>query len=343
MNSMTQPERVSDAPVRPRPALRLVKTQGLSRDEWLDVRRQGIGSSDAAAAVGLSPYKSPLELWAEKTGQASFPQPDPQDDSQPMYWGTLLEPIVAAHYTRRTGRRVRRVNAVLQHPEHPWMLANLDREVTGSDEVQILECKTAGINGARLWKAGVPEYVQLQVMHQLAVIGKQAADVIVLIGGQELQIHRIDRDEGVIRQLIELEAGFWRCVQERKAPSADGSASAQRALQALYAQDSGETLDLTQDTEMGNTFSDLQAIRQRIQDFELQEARLRQRIEQRMGDASKALFETGEVTYRKAKDSVVLDSKRLLAEQPSLKDAYPMVRPGVRRFLVRGHSEAAVD
>ena len=334
----------STSPAKGRPALKLVKTASLNRGEWLEVRKGGIGSSDAAAAVGLHPYKSQLQLWMEKTGRdGQLPVVDPQDDSSPMYWGTLLEPIVAAHYTRRTGRRVRRVNAVLQHPEHPWMLANQDREVTGSDEVQILECKTAGINGARLWKAGVPEYVQLQVMHQLAVTGKQAADVIVLIGGQELQIHRIDRDEGVIRQLIELEAGFWRCVQERKAPSADGSASAQRALQALYAQDSGETLDLTQDTEMGNTFSDLQAIRQRIQDFELQEARLRQRIEQRMGDASKALFETGEVTYRKAKDSVVLDSKRLLAEQPSLKDAYPMVRPGVRRFLVRGHSEAAVD
>jgi putative phage-type endonuclease len=86
-----------------------------------------------------------------------------------MFWGTLLEPIVAAHYTKRTGNKVRRVNAVLQHPKHPWMLANVDREVVGSSEVQILECKTAGIHGARLWKDGVPEYVQLQVMHQLAV------------------------------------------------------------------------------------------------------------------------------------------------------------------------------
>jgi putative phage-type endonuclease len=93
---------------------------------------------------------------------------------------------VAAHYTRRTGNKVRRVNAVLQHPTEPWMLANLDREVIGTPEVQILECKTAGINGARLWKDGVPEYVQLQVMHQLAVTGSRAADVAVLIGGQDL-------------------------------------------------------------------------------------------------------------------------------------------------------------
>lgn len=321
-----------------RPALRLVKTQALSRDDWLDVRRQGLGSSDAAAAVGLSPYRSPLELWAEKTGMARLPQPDPQDDTQPVYWGTLLEPIVAAHYTRRTGRRIRKVNAVLQHPEHPWMLANLDREVIGVPEVQILECKTAGVQGARLWQDGVPEHVQLQVLHQLAVTGKRAADVIVLIGGQELRIHRIERDEQAIAHLIALEAAFWRCVEERRPPPADGSASAERALQALYPQDRGQTLDWTQDTEMGNTFSDLQAIRQRLKAFELEEARLRQRIEQRMGEASRALFETGEVSWRQARDSVLLDTRRLLAERPELKQAYPLVRAGSRRFVVRGQA-----
>jgi putative phage-type endonuclease len=121
----------------------------LNRDDWLEVRKGGIGSSDAAAAVGLHPYKSQLQLWMEKTGRdAGLPVVDPNDDQSPMYWGTLLEPIVAAHYTRRTGNRVRRVNAVLQHPEHPWMLANLDREVMGAPDVQILECKTAGINGS---------------------------------------------------------------------------------------------------------------------------------------------------------------------------------------------------
>ena len=152
--------------IKARPALRLINTQALSRDEWLDVRKRGIGSSDAGAAVGLNPYRSQLALWMDKTGRdAGMPQIDPDDDTSPTYWGSLLEPIVAAHYTKRTGNKVRRVNAVLQHPEHPWMLANIDREVIGSSEVQILECKTAGINGARLWKDGVPEYVQLQVMH----------------------------------------------------------------------------------------------------------------------------------------------------------------------------------
>jgi putative phage-type endonuclease len=191
-----------------------VSTKDMARDDWLEVRRTGIGSSDAAAAVGLNPYQSQLELWMLKPGKGDLvPAIDPLDDTSPMFWGTLLEPIVAAHYTKRTGNKVRRVNAILQHPEHAWMLANVDREVVGAGDVQILECKTAGIHGARLWRDGVPEYVQLQVMHQLAVTGHQAADVAVLIGGQELRIFRIERDEALIARLIALEQEFWERVQ----------------------------------------------------------------------------------------------------------------------------------
>ena len=321
---------------RPSPALRLIKTTDLHRDQWLDVRRSGIGSSDAAAAVGLNPYKSQLELWMEKTGRGTaLPQVDPNDESSPMYWGTLLEPIVAAHYTKRTGNRVRRVNAVLQHPRNPWMLANLDREVMGNPDVAILECKTAGINGARLWKEGVPDYVHLQVMHQLAVTGKQAADVAVLICGQDLQIFRIQRDEEQIQQLIRLEQAFWEYVEKDLQPPADGSDSADLALRCLYPRDTGEVLDLSHETELAGAFSDLLAVRQKLADVTELESQLKQRIQQRMGDASRAVFECGEVSWKRSKDSVSLDTARLLKDQPELLTAYGQTKPGSRRFLVQ--------
>ena len=325
----------ADRHPKARPALKLVRTQHLDREEWLDVRKRGIGSSDAAAAVGLNPYKSQLELWMEKTGRGDqLPQIDPNDESSPLYWGILLEPIVAAHYTKRTGRRVRRINAVLQHPDHPWMLANLDREVVGAPDVQLLECKTAGINGSRLWKEGVPEYVQLQVMHQLTVTGKQAADVAVLMGGQELQIHRIERDNTLIQQLITLERQFWGYVEMDKAPPADGSDSADVALRALYPQDNGHTLDLSDDMEMGSVFSDLRAVREVLTANEKLEAELKQRIQQRMGEGTRAVFETGEVSWKRGKDSTSLDLAALLKSQPELLQAYPLKKPGSRRFLV---------
>ncbi len=322
-------------PKRPAPALRLIKTNDLSREDWLKVRQTGIGSSDAAAAAGLNPYQSQLELWMQKTGRsAALPQPNLKDDSSPMFWGTLLESFVAAHYTKNTTHRIRRVNAVLQHPELPWMLANLDREIIGVPEVQILECKTAGMNGAKLWREGVPEYVQLQVHHQLAVTGKQAADVAVLVCGNEFRTYRIERDEALISRLIELEAKFWHYVESDTPPPADGSDSADVALRALYPQDCGETLDLSADAGMGATLTDLIAVRARLAENEKLEAKLKQSIQQRMGTASKAVFETGEVSWKRSKDSAVLNVAQLLLDQPDLMQRYPFVKPGSRRFLI---------
>jgi len=314
-------------------AVRLINTRQLAHRDWLAVRRTGIGSSDAAAAVGLSPYKSSLELWLEKTGRdQGLEQPDPNDTTEPVYWGNLLEPSVAAAYTQQTGRKVRKVNAVLQHPQHTFMLANIDREVIGCDDVQILECKTAGEFGARLWKDGVPEYVQLQVQHQLAVTGHKAADVAVLLCGQKLEVHRITRDEELIERLIELEAQFWHCVRTDTAPTADGSESADTALRCLYPNSVSNTLDWSEDSYLSGVFSDLVALRAHLKDQESEAERLRQILQQALGGASEAQFETGRISFKRSKDSISVDTARLCAEHPALAEQYRISKPGSRRF-----------
>jgi len=325
----------TDKPVKTQPALRLVSTRGLDRDDWLKVRKSGIGSSDAAAAVGLNPYKSQLELWLEKTGRdAELEKPDPSDTTHPVFWGTLLEPIVAAAYTQQTGNRVCKINAVLQHPTVPFMLANLDREIVGMPDVQILECKTAGEFGSRLWRDGVPEYVELQVQHQLAVTGKQAADVAVLLCGQSLQVFRIERDDALIGRLMELEAQFWRYVETDTAPPADGSESADRALRCLFPKDAGNTVNFSDDRNLSATFADLVTVRADIETREQLEAKLKQKIQLAMGDASRAVFETGSVTYKRSKDSNGVDLKRLLVDHPEMQQLYAFTKPGSRRFII---------
>ncbi|QCX49689.1 YqaJ viral recombinase family protein [Ralstonia pseudosolanacearum] len=325
-------------PVQRRPrraALRLVKTTELSRADWLEVRRTGIGGSDAAAAVGLNPFKSQTELWLEKTGRdAELPKPDPSDTKEPIYWGTLLEPIVAAAYTSQTGHRVRKINATLRHPTIPFMLANLDREVVGVPDVQILECKTAGARGARHWQDGPPEYVVLQVQHQLAVTGKRAADVAVLLCGQQLAVYRIERDDELIARLIQLEAEFWRWVEIDEPPPGDGSESAERALRCLYPRDNGGTVDFSDDRQLSATFADLIAVREQIETLEEAAAKLKQTIQSAMGEASRALFDTGEVTFRRSKDSTSTDLDRLLADHPELAQQYAIPKAGSRRFLI---------
>jgi putative phage-type endonuclease len=288
----------------PHKAIRMISTKAITRADWLKVRTRGIGSSDAAAAVGLNPYQSQLELWLIKTGRdQNLPKIDPNDESSPMYWGTVLEPIVAVHYTRRTKNKVRRINAVLQHPEpdKSWMLANIDYSVIGSDEVQILECKTAGEYGSKLWRDGVPEYIQCQVQHQMAVTGKAVVDVCVLICGQEIRVYRVERDDELIARLIQLERQFWRYVETDTPPPADGSESAGIALRALYPHDTGSTLDLSDDLAMSTALLGLLRMRAEIESRKQVEDQLKQQIQQRMQDASKAQFRSGFVTWKRNK------------------------------------------
>ena len=318
-------------------ALRLVDTRTLDRQQWLSVRQGGIGSSDAAAAVGLCPYKSQLELWMEKTGRTPVEDASPGMDD-PRYWGTLLEPYVAVAYSQQTDRKVRKVNAVLQHPTFPYMLANIDREVVSCPEVQILECKTAGEWGSKLWRDGVPEYVQLQVQHQLAVTNQQAADVAVLLCGQRLEIHRIERDEEVIARLMVLEAHFWQYVTTDTEPPADGSESAGKALRQLYP-GGGNTLDFCENRELSGTFAELVALKDELDIRGKDAERLRQTLQQAMGDAARAVFATGEVSFKRTQDGTSLDTKRLAQDHPDLVARYRVPKPGARRFLISAKAD----
>ncbi|MBU2721471.1 endonuclease [Acidithiobacillus ferridurans] len=301
----------------------------MSREEWLQWRNRGIGSSDAPVAVGASRYKSPLELWLEKTGRK---EPEDLSSKDAVFWGTTLEPIVAQVYAERTGSKVRRVNAVLQHPERPYLLANLDRIVEGCG---ILEIKTAGLRSQGQWDEGVPLAYQIQVLHQLAVTGKSWADVAVLIGGQEFRIYRIERDEARITQLLELEENFWQHVERQTPPEADGSASSHRALSLLYPQNSTTLVDYSEKPEMNALFKALMEARQRNKLAEQQESLLEQRIKEAIGDAEGALFSMGKALWKCSKPARHLDTQRLAQEQADLIAPYWTEKPGARRFTVQ--------
>ena len=127
------------------PAKVLVSTENMPYADWLEYRKQGIGGSDASVVCGISRYKSPVELWLDKTGQLP-----PQEAGEAAYWGTQLEPFVRAEFSKRTGIEVCHKSELLQSEEHPFMLANLD----GICEVPdygtcVFEAKTASAYKAR--------------------------------------------------------------------------------------------------------------------------------------------------------------------------------------------------
>ena len=327
----------STKPLRSNTAKRLANTKELNYQQWLEVRKQGIGSSDAATACGLNPYMSMLELWMIKTGRVQQNIQDESSGHAPLYWGKQLEPLVAEFYSMQANNKVRRVNAVLQHPDpdKAFMLANLDYSVVGSEEVQILECKTAGEHGAKLWRDGVPLYVLCQVQHQLAVTGKQAAHVCVLLCGHETKIFKVTRSESVIEHIIQAERYFWECVQKDTPPSVDASESAAKALQQLYPEHIPLSVeDLSQDETANLLFNKLVQTKNEIEQRQASFDQIKHEIQMLMKDAERATFAAGSVTWKKSKDSISLDIKALLKLYPELIEEFPMARAGTRRFNI---------
>ena len=320
---------------------RLVNTKDLSREDWLQVRRQGIGSSDAAAACGIHPYLSMLELWMIKTGRMSSNIDASGNNGiegySPLYWGNTLEPMVAKYYQEHTGNKVRRVNAVLQHPnpDKAFMLANLDYAITGNDEVQILECKTAGEHGAKLWKLGVPLYVTCQVQHQLAVTGKQAAHICVLLCGHEAKIYKVERDERLIQSIMEHERLFWQYVETDTPPTPDHSESAARALKLLYpTPEPSSKVDLREDDGANKLFEQLLSYRNDMQELEQRHGQVKHQLQSLIADNEIAVFSMGAISWKRSKDSVSLDSKALTKAHPELLEQFGKTRPGSRRFVI---------
>lgn len=177
-------------------------------------RRTGLGGSDAAAALGISPWQTPYELWESKVGLAP-----PQEETEPMLWGKLLEDVIRQEYARRTGMQVTYRKELIRCPTRPWQFVHLDGEV-GAEGRAILEVKTArlGIGWGEPDTDEIPLHYLLQVHHALSVTAAEVCDVAVLIGGSDFRLYQVSRDIEIEQHLIEGEAAFWETVTKREPP-----------------------------------------------------------------------------------------------------------------------------
>lgn len=149
----------------------VTSTENLSYEEWLEFRKTGIGGSDASVVCEMNRYKSPVELWMEKTNR----QP-PQEAGESAYWGTQLEPIVREEFSKRTGLEVKLAKCILQSEEHSFMQANLDGVCHDPNFGDcIFEAKTASAFKTGEWENSIPDEYMLQIQHYMAVTGFKAA------------------------------------------------------------------------------------------------------------------------------------------------------------------------
>ncbi len=206
-----------------------IPTLNMDREEWKDARRKGIGGSDAAAIVGLDRWRSPFDVYADKLSLI----PD-REDNEAMRQGRDFEDYVARRFTEETGKKVRRRNAILRHPDHPFMLANVDRLVVGENAG--FEAKTTSIlNKAQFAKGEYPPNYYVQCMHYMAVTGADRWYLAVLVLNRAFHIFTIERSESEIAALVEAEKHFWQNhVLKQIPPAPDGSESTSEVIKQLF-------------------------------------------------------------------------------------------------------------
>jgi putative phage-type endonuclease len=219
------------------------------RAAWLQARKLGLGGSDAAVALGFSEYKTPYQLWAEKRGEV---EPDDLSGNPHVEWGNRLESVVAEKYADETGREIACVDEMLVHPDHPWMLANLDRRIVGESRGLEIKTSSALVNGRDAWGPAfsdqVPEAYLLQVHHYLTVTQYDVFDLAVLfLKDLDFRIYEIRRNPHFSAQLIEGERAFWHGVVNGIPPNAQTIADTRRKFPSHVAKTTIEADEYTRE------------------------------------------------------------------------------------------------
>lgn len=307
-----------------------ITTADMSRDEWLDARRAGIGGSDVGAIMGFNQYKSAYQVFLEKTGQYHE-----EVDNEAVYFGNALEDFVAQEFSKRTGKKVRRLNKMLVHPEHDFMLANLDRVVVG--ERAVLECKTASEYVKEAWEGEeIPASYLCQVHHYLAVTGFEKAYIAVLVGGNKFIWKEIERDEEFIQILIDREKDFWENhVLKDIAPPIDGSDATNELIKKMYPQDDGTAIMLTKDDDV--LLDAIDSISSEIKALEEQKKEYENQLKLKLENATEGHSQRHKVTYKTVVSNRV-DSKRLKVEVPDVYEKF--IKPSSSRRLTIKKLEA---
>ena len=276
-----------------------------------EVRKTGLGGSDCAVILGMSPWKTRYELYLEKTGEREAPD---LSSNESVYWGTVHEEAVAKRYAERMDCKVRRNNRTLRLSSHPFMMAHIDREVVGKSIG--LECKTADSRFADQWgdefTSDIPEYYLLQCLHYLCVTGYAEWHLAVLVGGNRHRIYIIKRQDfgDEIDQLPEVELEFWQRVQDKVSP--DPETLGDIALR--WPKDTGTQVQASPSIVAAVT--DLVSVRERKKALEEQEKELRFVVLAALGEGAELLQgDTRLLTY-KAQTTRRIDTERLKAEYP---------------------------
>lgn len=295
--------------------------------EWLKERQKGIGGSDVGAILGVNKYKTPFQIYLEKTQEIK----EVQESSEAAYWGTELEDMVAREFAKRTGKKVRRDTKHFASEKYPFMVANIDRRVVG--EKAILECKTVNQFGAKEWEGEeIPASYLVQVQHYIYVTGAEKAYIACLIGGQKFIWKEMKRDDELIEMIINAEKDFWKLVEEKTPPALDGSSAAEKYLKERF-KDVQEGTKVALDSEHKEMIEEYLNLKEQIKELEQETKALENSLKLKIGDNEAGYIDNFLVNWR-GYSRTSIDSKKLKEEQPEIYDKY-LKKSKYRKFEIK--------
>lgn len=286
----------------------ITKVKTANHEEWLKLRSQYIGGSDAAAVVGLNAYASPYSLWAEKTGKVPGFAGNLATEV-----GTYMEEFVAQKFAQETGKKVRKCNQSFFNSDYPFAIANIDREIVGEDSG--LEIKTTDSLNMNKFKGGeYPANYYAQMVHYLAVTGKRRWYLAVLIGNKEFKWFTLERDEAEIAALMTAENDFWELVKKDIPPAVDGTQATSETLKSIYSESDDSVADLYAYTSDLKQYIEL---KKQIKELETMAEELANRIKEFMGSSGGGECDGFKVSW-KSQSRKTFDAKKFAKENPDI-------------------------
>ena len=309
----------------------------LINQDFTHDRTKYLGGSDIGAIFGLSKYRSPLDVWMEKTGKATN-----EVNNLPIRFGTFAEEFVASEYASTTGYQVAHQLEPITHPQHDYLQGHIDRFVFAKDSrpdqlpTHVLECKTANPFARSEWGEVGSDEVPMTYLAQchwyLALTQLERCDLAVLFGNSDFRIYHIERDRELEAILVDQAIDFW--VQHVQADIPPKPQTLVDFQTLFHTEVAGKSIIASDETVQ--MIKEFHLLSEELNTKEEAIKGIKQNIMAQMGDAEKLTYQDQTlVTWKKPKASMRFDSKRFELERPELFPMYQTPIATSRRLVIK--------
>lgn len=256
-------------------------------DEQKSNRKDGLGASDSAIIMGYSSYKTPYELYLEKTGIVS----SDDETNEQQYWGNEIEPLIIRRFALENNVQVTFPDTVY-HPLHRFIFANLDGWI--ESERAVVEAKCANSFQRKEWDTqtsdGIPLSYLIQIAKQVAVTDATRGYCAVLFGGNEYMQFVYERDKALEELILKSDMDFWHCIENRIEPDPINTNDCRLKYRMPSPEKIAQSTFKTQ-----QSLANLINIKLDIKRISLDEERLKMQLMSHMADAEYLVNQEGEL------------------------------------------------